>query len=254
MSRPFLLVQLSDPHIGATWGGGDPVAGLAATVEAVAALRAQPDAVLISGDLADTPTEGEYEQVRELLAPLRAPLYVLPGNHDDRALLRRHFGLPGAGADPVQYAADLGALRLVVIDTTRPGEDPGGLDAERLAWLDGELAAAPGSPTLLAMHHPPLRTGLAAFDDYALASDDRQALAEVLRRHPQVKRIAAGHVHCPMTAELAGRPVVTAPSTYVQMRMDFGAEEPELSAGPGGILMHAVVDGDLLSPVCTQTR
>jgi hypothetical protein len=28
MTRPFLLVQLSDSHIGADWGDGDPVAGL----------------------------------------------------------------------------------------------------------------------------------------------------------------------------------------------------------------------------------
>jgi len=103
-------------------------------------MRRQPDAVLVSGDLADNATDAEYERVRELLAPLRAALYVLPGNHDDRRALRRHFGVPGADGDPVQYAVDLGSLRLVVLDTTRPGEDPGALDAERLGWLDAELS------------------------------------------------------------------------------------------------------------------
>jgi 3',5'-cyclic AMP phosphodiesterase CpdA len=86
------------------------------------------------------------------------PLYVLAGNHDDRGALHRHFGVPGADGEPVQYSADLGPLRLVVLDTTRPGEDAGELDAERLGWLDRELAAAPDLPTLLAMHHPPLRS------------------------------------------------------------------------------------------------
>src|SRR4051794_3783424 len=111
MSEVFLLAQLSDPHIGAEWADGNPVAGLAAAVESVASMRRQPDAVLVSGDLADNATEAEYEQVRELLAPLQAPLYVLPGNHDDRCALRRHFGVPGAGGEPVQYAVDLGPLR-----------------------------------------------------------------------------------------------------------------------------------------------
>ena len=101
MSRPFLLAQLSDPHIGADWGGGDPVAGLAAAVAAVLALPQAPDAVLVSGDLVDHATDAEYEQARKLLAPLRAPLFVLPGNHDDRGALRRHFGVPGAGSEPV---------------------------------------------------------------------------------------------------------------------------------------------------------
>jgi predicted MPP superfamily phosphohydrolase len=79
VNKPFLLVQLSDPHIGATWGFGDPMAGLRAAVEAVRRLPDQPDAVLMSGDLADNATDGEYEFVRESLARLGAPVYVLSG-------------------------------------------------------------------------------------------------------------------------------------------------------------------------------
>src|SRR5215207_7904769 len=147
ISRPsFLLAQLSDPHIGATWAGSESVARFAAAIYSVRAIRPQPDAVLVSGDLADHATDEEYEQVRELLAPLQAPLYVLPGNHDDRHALRRHFGLPGGDGEPVQYSVELGPLRLVVLDTTRPGEDSGALDSERLAWLDSALAATPELP------------------------------------------------------------------------------------------------------------
>jgi 3',5'-cyclic-AMP phosphodiesterase len=136
MTSPFLVVQLSDPHIGADWADGDPVAALAAAVESVRAIGQPPDAVLVTGDLADGATDAEYARVRELLAPLRAPTYVLPGNHDDRAALRRHFGLPGAGAEPIHYAVDLGPARLVMLDSTIPGEDPGALDGEQFAWLE----------------------------------------------------------------------------------------------------------------------
>jgi 3',5'-cyclic-AMP phosphodiesterase len=132
VTRPFLLVQLSDPHIGATWAGGDPVARLRAAVESVGRLPDAPDAILMSGDLADNAADAEYELVHELLAQLGAPAYVLPGNHDDRDALRRHFDLPGAVGTPVQYAVELGPLRLVVLDSTRPGEDRGELDADRL--------------------------------------------------------------------------------------------------------------------------
>src|SRR3954452_15927845 len=164
MPRPFLLAQLSDPHIGAEWADRDPVAGLAAAVESVRSMRPRPDAVLVSGDLSDNATDAEYEQVRDLLTPLHAPLYVLAGNHDDRRALRRHFGVAGTDGEPVQYSGDLGPLRLVLLDTPRPGEAPGALDAERLDWLDAELAAAPKVPTLLAMHHPPLLPGVPAWD------------------------------------------------------------------------------------------
>jgi 3',5'-cyclic-AMP phosphodiesterase len=249
MSRPFLLVQLSDPHIGAEWADGDPVARFAAAVESVGALRPQPDAMVVSGDLADNAADAEYERVRELLAPIRAPLYVLPGNHDDRRALHRHFGVPGANGEPVQYAVDLGPLRLVVLDTTRPGEDPGALDAERLAWLDAELAAAPKVPTLLAMHHPPLSTGIPVWDELGLPVADQWALAEVVERHRQVRRLVAGHVHRTITAELAGRAVLTVPSTYVQVRLNFHAEEIELAAETAGFAVHALLDGELISHI-----
>jgi 3',5'-cyclic-AMP phosphodiesterase len=249
MSNPFLLAQLSDPHIGADWADADSVAGLTAAVESVRSMPAQPDAVLVSGDLADHAADAEYEQVLELLAPLQAPLYVLPGNHDDRRALRRHFGVPGADGEPVQYSVDLGPLRLVVLDTTRPGEDPGALDTERLGWLDAELAAAPHAPTLLAMHHPPLVTGVPALDDFGLPAADRRALGEVVERHRQVRRLVAGHVHRTMTGEFAGRAVLTVPSTYVQARLNFGSEEDEWVAEPTGFALHSVLDGDLISHV-----
>ena len=249
MGRPYLLAQLSDPHIGAEWADGDPVAGFAAAVEAVARLPLQPDAVLVSGDLADNATDAEYEQVRELLAPLHAPLYVLPGNHDSRRALHRHFGVPGASGEPVQYSVDLGPLRLVVIDTTRPGEDPGALDAERLDWLDAELNAAPALPTLLAMHHPPVLTGIPACDKVGLPAADRRALGDVVQRHPQVRRLVAGHVHRTLTGELGGRTVLTVPSTYIQTRLTLGSHKTELVDEPAGFALHAVVDGALISHI-----
>jgi 3',5'-cyclic-AMP phosphodiesterase len=249
VAEPFFLVQLSDPHIGADWTDADPVARLAAAVETARAVCPRPDAVLVTGDLTDHATDEEYEQVRELLAPLGGPLYVLPGNHDDRGALRRVFGVPGTDAEPVQYAADLGPVRLVVLDTTRPGVDPGALYAERLRWLDEELARAPQVPTLLAMHHPPLWTGIPAWDELGLPGADRQALGEVIARHAHVHRIVAGHVHRTITGELAGRSVLVVPSTYVQMRLKFGSHELELADEPAGVAVHTVQHGELMSHV-----
>jgi 3',5'-cyclic AMP phosphodiesterase CpdA len=249
MSRPFLLVQLSDPHVGASWGGDDPIGGLAAAVEAVRALEPSPDGVLLSGDLAEHAADGEYEAVRGLLERIDAPTYVLPGNHDDRDALHRHFGVPGAGGVPVQYAADLGPLRLVVLDSTRPGEAGGELDAGRLAWLEATLAEDPRTPTLVAMHHPPLAVGIPAWDAIGLRPADRHALGGVVARHPQVQRIVAGHVHRAIVAQLGGRSVLTVPSTYVQGLLDFDATELELSADPPGFAVHALVDGELVSHI-----
>jgi 3',5'-cyclic AMP phosphodiesterase CpdA len=135
----------------------------------------------------------------------------------------------------------------VVVDSTRPGEDRGELDADRLAWLDAELAVAPDQVTLIAMHHPPIWTGIPAWDEIGIPMADRIALGEVLARHPQVRRLVAGHVHRTIAAELAGRAVLTVPSTYVQARLEFNTDEIELVDEPPGFAVHALVGGELAS-------
>jgi 3',5'-cyclic AMP phosphodiesterase CpdA len=222
---------------------------LAAAVAAARAIEPRPNAVLLSGDLADHAADAEYELVKELLAPLNAPLYVLPGNHDDRQALRRHFRVAGVDGQPVQYATEVGPMRLVMLDTTRPGEDRGELGADRLAWLDEALGAATEVPTLVAMHHTPLETGIAAWDELGLPVADCQALAEIVSRHPQVRRIAAGHVHRTISADLGGRGVLTVPSTYVQGRLDFAARELLLSSDPPGFAVHVLIDGEIVSHI-----
>ena len=78
----------------------------------------------------------------------------------------------------------------------------------------------------------------------------RQVLrGEVVATHPQVRRIAAGHVHRTVHAELAGRSVLAAPSTYVQALLELGGEEIRLSDDPCGFVVHALLDGQLVSHV-----
>ncbi len=192
MPRPFLLVQITDPHIGATWGAADPVARLQAVLGSIEALGSPVDAIVITGDLADNGAADEYLRLAELLAGLDAPVYVLPGNHDDRDRLRGQLEVPGDVGKPVQYAVDLGPLRLIALDTLRPGHDGGELDRERLDWLDRELAVDREKPIVIALHHPPLVTGIEAFDKLGLPADERRALADCRRQAPAGQRARVG--------------------------------------------------------------
>jgi 3',5'-cyclic-AMP phosphodiesterase len=247
-----LLVQLSDPHIGATWAPADPLAGLKAAVEAVRALRPAPAAVLVTGDLADNRADSEYRQVRELLDRIDAPYFVLPGNHDDRATLRSHFDVPGEGDEPVHYAVNAGSLQLIALDTQVPGHDHGQLDSEQLSWLESTLAASPDLPTVVAMHHAPIMVGITAMDALGIAETDRRALADVVSRHPQIRRLVTGHLHRSITASLGGRTVIVAPSTYVQLTLDFESDAVQTAPEePTGFAIHSLLDGELVSHVRT---
>jgi 3',5'-cyclic-AMP phosphodiesterase len=251
-----LLAQLSDPHIEVGPGDAGSAEALAAVVGAVLELAPAPDAVLLSGDLTNDSAARSYERVRELLAPLPMPVHVLPGNHDDREALRAWFTddpAEGAHGAPFQYALACGALRLVVCDTTQPGRDDGRLDAGTLAWLEARLAAEPAAPTIVAMHHAPLLTGIPPMDALGLPDAERSALGELLGRFGQVRAVVAGHVHRAAFGLVGGCRVFACPSTHLQVRLDPRAAEIVLEPAPPAFAVHALLAGGdvvtMLQPV-----
>lgn len=248
---PFTVVQLTDPHIGAPWSD-DPAAALAAAVAAVPeVLGGPPDAVVVTGDIANDGADADYAEARRRLDRLAAPIYALPGNHDDRQALRRHFEIPADGADPgsLSYAVDLGPVRLVALDTQQPGEDGGQLDHARLEWLARTLDADRTSPTLLAMHHPPIATGVPAMDGAGIPAAERHALGEILVLHRQVHVIGAGHVHRTIVGHVGGTPVVAIPSCDMQLALDFRSPAFHMVHEPPCFAVHLLVDGRIVSHV-----
>jgi 3',5'-cyclic-AMP phosphodiesterase len=247
-----LLAQVSDLHVQV--GGGDrtPAARVQAVVAAIRTLDPAPDSVLVTGDLVHTGAPAEYDRVADLLAPLRMPVHVLAGNHDDRDALRDALG-PLVGevhGSFVQYTARSGPLRLVVCDTIEPGQDGGRLCDQRLAFIDEALAADRGTPTVLAMHHPPLLTGIRVMDEIGLEATSRTELAAVLERAPNVSRVVAGHVHRAMFGRLGGCTVFTCPSTDLAIQLDLtGSDAITVVDEPPAFALHVATGGGLTTHV-----
>ncbi|MCC3157608.1 phosphodiesterase [Hymenobacter sp. 15J16-1T3B] len=233
----MIIAQLSDTHINDE--SPEAAARLRAAVTHLLHLPAVPDVVLITGDCTEHGSETEYAHFRELLRPLTIPVYVIPGNHDDRPRLRALFGPQGAQAMPdfVQYTVEAGSLRLLALDTHVPGQDGGTLCPARLQWLEERLSEQPERPTIILMHHPPFRCGLAPFDGIGL--DVMSEFGTVVARHPQVERVLAGHLHMGVQRPLHGALAVVCPSTLHQLLPDFRRPRSlEVSFGPPAMLLH----------------
>jgi 3',5'-cyclic-AMP phosphodiesterase len=248
-----ILAQLSDPHMPLGEGAAEARESLAAGVSEVLALRTPPDAVLVTGDLADTAAAEEYRIVREELERLPMPAHVLGGNHDDRDALREWFPIAdaadaaagagrAAGAE-YRYATEVAGVRLVVCDSTVPTRTEGRLDVD---WLEAQLDAP---AVVVAMHHPPFAVGMPALDEVALGAPDTAALAALLERSPQVLRVICGHTHRAAFATLGGRGVFTCPGVHLTARLEIGTPDYVVVAEPPAFALHVMVDGTVTTHV-----
>jgi 3',5'-cyclic AMP phosphodiesterase CpdA len=242
-----IIGHLSDLHVVEAgqrlFGVIDTQTATADAVRHLSGLNPRPDAVIVTGDLTGHGQAAEYAAARDLLDALPVPYYVIPGNHDRRARLLDVFA-GHAWAAPggvIQYTVDDFPVRLVAVDSVDEGHDEGRLSPDRLAWLDATLAGEPERPTLVYLHHPPVRTGVWWMDTAGLAGATE--FAAVLERHPQVGLVACGHIHRAIGASVGRARVAVAPSPAFAVHLDLEPGRPPRAAWePGACLVHTYRD------------
>jgi 3',5'-cyclic AMP phosphodiesterase CpdA len=254
---PVLIAQISDLHIkppgSLAYGRVDTAAALERCVAALNAFRPKPDFVVISGDLADTPTTEEYEYLKRLLAPLKLPFAGIPGNHDSRDMMRAAFPLAAYAfpSGPLSQRIGIGGLDLLLLDSSVHGKPHGELDAPTMQWLDATLASSPDRPALVFLHHPPFTTGIWHMDRQNLLN--AAELAPIIRRHPRVQLIAAGHVHRATLTMFAGVPTTICPAPNHAVDLDLAElREPSFKVEPPAFHLHAWFPGQGFGSVVTH--
>jgi 3',5'-cyclic AMP phosphodiesterase CpdA len=226
----MLIAQITDPHLRAEgirlFGAVDTYGALKNAIDHLNAGDPGADAVIITGDLVHDGEAEDYAALTGLLQRLHAPVFAVPGNHDRRELTRKALAFTGVipDAGPIRFFADAGPVRLIGLDSLVEGRAHGHLGGDQLAWLDGQLKAAPDRPTLVFVHHPPFATGIAFMD--AIGLTDGDALAAVIGKHSHVGLIACGHVHRMIVSRLGGVPVIVGPGVAHHVVFDLAADAP----------------------------
>ncbi|WP_017568920.1 metallophosphoesterase [Nocardiopsis halotolerans] len=229
----LLLAHISDLHLDGTDRTTDRATR---TVEYLRDLHQAPDALLVTGDVADHATAEEYQQAARLL-DLPFPVLVCPGNHDDRATLRRAMLGREPSAEPFNQVHEVGGATVLACDSTIGGEDGGHLDTATLVWINETLNALPEDrPALLALHHPPVRVHHPLPDSMRL--DNADDLAGLLHAHPRVAGILVGHAHTGGATTFAGRPLLLAPGVTWTLRMPWEGEPVANRDQPPGVAFH----------------
>lgn len=161
-------------------------------------LPKRPVGVFITGDCAfNSGQKGDYRQVTDLLAPIRAgqmPVHLALGNHDSRDRFWEVLEDQKAAKRPLadRQVALLRTPRanwFVLDSLEKTLSTPGLLGQEQLDWLAEALDANPDKPALVLVHHNPGKVGSIS------GLKDTEALFAVIRPRKQVKAYIFGHTH-----------------------------------------------------------
>ncbi len=214
ISMTVRLVQLTDPHL---FGGASQqlrgvvtLQSLQRTLAAAASVIGAADRVLLTGDLVQDDPDG-YQHFAPLLGDLGKPIWCIPGNHDDVPAMRRALSQPPF---VIGGHADLGAWRVIMLDSTLPNEARGRLSAAMLTELETALSMAPQRPALVCLHHHPIPMASEWLDDVGL--ENAADLWSVLDRHANVRAVLWGHVHQVHDSVRNGVRLLGTPSTCSQ--------------------------------------
>lgn len=245
MTGSLTIIHITDCHLLA-----DPEACLhdwpvAAAFDHVLrqALERYPraDAIILGGDLVDDESPAGYKWLRQRLASIDKPVLAIAGNHDDPINMPRWLA-PIAVHDTLC----LDGWRIVGLCSHRPGREDGRIDDAALAELEARLAGD-RSPTILAIHHPPLAIDCAWIDAIGLV--DAERVRTLIRRYSHIRGVLSGHVHQAYEGYIHGCPVWTTPSTMRQFRPNSSEFAEDAERWPGYRLLELAPNGSITTRV-----
>lgn len=217
------ILHVSDLH----FGHHDPAvaAGFADDINAQ-----KPDLVVASGDFTQIGTKEEFEQAREFLDKLHAPVFAVPGNHDVPAvnIFRRFFNPYGLYRryidDDLEPFLEMDGVVLVGMRTSRRARlewnwGHGTISRSQLEDLEQRFSqASPDAVRVIVAHHPllfPTQPMLQKTKRVKRADEALSIFAEL-----GVRLVLSGHFHLSYVrkheskaAEREGEPIGLSKST-----------------------------------------
>jgi Icc protein len=193
---PFSFVQISDTHIGFHKPANEHVTDtLQKAITAINALPAQPAFVVHTGDISHLSKPAEFDQAKQLLSQLKAPLVTLPGEHDtigDRGKAYEEAFNQKDVKEGLQVWDQSGIHFLAltnVLDFGATGK--GELGQAQLKLVTKDLAAQKPDTPIVVFSHIPLYD---LYPKWGWATADSAKLLSLLSRFSSVT-VLSGHIH-----------------------------------------------------------
>ena len=185
------------------------------------------DGIIITGDISDDGSKTSYLNANKILKKTDLPILAVPGNHDLRRPMMDHFTTASnfATSQFFDWAYETSDTKVIGLDTLVEGETFGMLREESLNFLRENIQFEIKKNLVLAIHHPPIKTGIPFMDKIGLKNSEE--LLECLNTAEKPLRILCGHVHGVYHGSLGAHSVVTAPSTCTRFSFNRRSDAPK---------------------------
>jgi 3',5'-cyclic-AMP phosphodiesterase len=230
----MIIAQISDSHVALDTPDAERrLRDFARTIADINALDPAPDVIVHTGDIVHNGRPEEYAQAAAVLARARAPVYLLPGNKDDRANLRAAFSARcylASGSEFIDYAIEDFPVRLIALDTLKPGANRGEFCPGQARHLSALLAAELDKPIALFTHHPPFEVTVGPDRFHFETMSGMARLRDALQHGGRIIAVFSGHVHRAATGQVGPIPASVVPCIATTLRK--GEYPPSMKTCP----------------------
>lgn len=228
----MIIAQITDFHVGYQGPGQacQNAERLEQVLGAINSLRKKPDLILATGDLVEHGEVWAYEMLKQSLSSLSIPIHFLMGNHDARTPFRKVFPHAELNDGFLQYAVDGHPVKIIALDTLNQGHHGGAFCQKREAWLKAELDKDLDTPTLIALHHPPIKSGI----DWLTAQRNDSwvvRLRSLLTQYDNIVHIIAGHIHRNIYTQFAGTTISVSEAVAPQVKLELETIDADIQDG-----------------------
>jgi Icc protein len=218
----MIIAQISDTHIALDTPEADQrIRDFERTIADINALDPAPDVIIHSGDIVHNGRQDEYAEAVRILAKARAPVYVIPGNKDDRANLRAAFSPRGylkPGSGFIEYSVEDYPVRLIAVDTLNTQSNKGDFCPERAKHLVDLIGAETKKPIAVFAHHPPFEVLVGPNPLNFETPEIMARLRETLQYCERIAAVFSGHVHRPAEGHVGNIPAIVVPCIATTLR------------------------------------
>ena len=218
----MIIAQISDTHIALDTPDAElRIENFAATIADINTLDPSPDVIVHTGDIVHNGRQDEYAKAAEVLSKARAPVFVMPGNKDNRENLIQEFSGDGyidSDLEFIQYTVDDFPVRLLMLDTVSLNSAQGEFCSTREGGLFGLTRSEELKPVAAFTHHPPFEANQCPAPFQFETREGFMRLRKSLSKINGLAGVFCGHVHRFDWGEVGGVPASAMPSLATSLR------------------------------------